>query len=129
METRNNKLWPEDRKLFTVMRINSITPEEFNFFQNMQFKEEHEPTLSNDVILSENDNIERIYIVREGYDEYIVGCSNHAKSEVHVMNLTEALNINLSTIGVKDPKYETIGEWLRSINYNGISYNHNYDNM
>ena len=45
------------------------------------------------------------------------------------MNLSEALNINLSSIGVKTPKGATIGEWLRSINYKGISYNHNYDNM
>ena len=129
METRTNKLWPVDSELFTAMKTDSITPEEFNFFQNMQFKQEHEPTLSNDLILSENDNPERIYIVREVYDEYVVGCANHPENEVHVMNLSEALNINLSWIGVKTPKGATIGEWLRSINYKGISYNHNYDNM
>lgn len=129
METRANKLWPVDSELFTAMKTDSITPEEFNFFQNMQFKQEHEPTLSNDLILSENDNPERIYIVREVYDEYVVGCANHPENEVHVMNLSEALNINLSSIGVKTPKGATIGEWLRSINYKGISYNHNYDNM
>ena len=129
METRTNKLWPVDSELFTAMKTDSITPEEFNFFQNMQFKQEHEPTLSNDLILSENDNPERIYIVREVYDEYVVECANHPENEVHVMNLSEALNINLSSIGVKTPKGATIGEWLRSINYKGISYNHNYDNM
>lgn len=129
MEARKNKLWPVDRQLFIAMKTDSTTPEEFNFFQNMQFKEEHEPTLSNDLILSESVNTERIYIVREVYDEYVVGCANHPEGEVHVMNLSDALNINLSTIGVKAQKDVTIWEWLRSINYEGVSYNHNYDNM
>lgn len=129
METRKNELWPVDRELFAAMKTDSTTPEEFNFFQNMRFKEEHESTLSNDMVLSENDNIERIYIVREVYDEYVVGCADHPECEVHVMNLSEALNVNLLTIGVKTQKDETIGEWLRSINYKGISYSRNYDNM
>lgn len=129
MGTSKNELWPVDRELFEAMKTDSITPEELNFFQNMQFKEEHEPTLSNDLILSENDNIERIYIVREVYDEYVVGCANHPENEMHVMTLSDALNIKLSTIGVNDKKGVTIRDWLRSINYNKISYNRNYDNV
>ena len=110
------------------MKTNSISHEEFNFFQNMQFKQEHEATLSNDLILSENDNDDKIYIVRENYDEYVIGCSIYPDKEVHVMNLTEALNVNLVEIGIKN-KAESIWAWLRSINYRGISYNNNYDNM
>ncbi|MDE6295115.1 MAG: hypothetical protein K2M03_03540 [Muribaculaceae bacterium] len=128
MEKHENKLWPADMELFAAMKTKSISPEEFNFFQNIEFKQLHESTLSNDLIMSENDNAEGIYIVREEYDEYVVGCILHPEDEVHVMNLSEALNIDLSQIGIKGND-ETIWEWLRSINYQGISYNHNYDNI
>ncbi|MGM9815436.1 MAG: hypothetical protein ACI304_00045 [Lepagella sp.] len=128
MENKVNDLWPADKLLFATMRNASITHEELNFFQNMKFKEEHELALSNDLIMSENDNADGIYIVRVEYDEYIIGCAAHPEDELHTMNLSEALNTKLSQIGIMD-RTKTIGEWLRSINYQGISYNHNYDNM
>lgn len=128
MKNENNILWADDQVLFATMRTKSITPEEFNFFQNMQFKEEYELTLSNDLIMSESDNNEGIYIVRVIYDEYIVGCVAHPEAEVHVMNLASALDINLTEIGAYNTQ-KTLWEWLRIINYKGISYNHNYDNM
>jgi hypothetical protein len=123
-----NELWDADKELFAFMRTHCITPEECNFFENMRFKEENEVTLSNDLILSENDNPDKIYIVREVYDEYIVGCAENPDQECHLMNLSEALKVKLSDIGVKG-NAETLGEWLRSINYKGVSYNHNYDTM
>lgn len=128
MEKNENKLWPADRELFATMKINSTSPEESNFFQNMQFKQLHESTLSNDLIMSEKNNADKIYIVREVYDEYVIGCSLHPENEVHVMNLSEALSTNLQTIGLSE-KNETLWDWLRSINYKGITYNHNYDNI
>lgn len=84
--------------------------------------------MSNDLIMSENDNAEGIYIVREVFDEYVIGCAKYIENEAHVMNLSEALNISLSEIGIRG-KNMTIFEWLRSVNYKGISYNRNYDNM
>lgn len=128
MDKKNNELWPADKELFATMRKCSISNEEFNFFQNMQYKEEYEVTLSNDLIMSENDNAEGIYIVREVFDEYVIGCAKYIENETHVMNLSEALNISLSEIGIRG-KNMTIFEWLRSVNYKGISYNRNYDNM
>lgn len=125
---KNNTLWEADEKLFAAMTKDSISHEEFNFFRNMEFKELHESTLSNDLIMSEHDNAYGIYIVRVEYDEYLVGCISHPEDEVHVMNLADALMVRLSQIGLKE-KDETIWGWLRSINYRGISYNHNYDNM
>lgn len=126
--TNKNTLWDADQKLFASMKNNSITHEEFNFFRNMEYKEQNEPTLSNDLIMSEKDNADKIYIVREVYDEYVIGCSLHPEDEVHVMNLAEALSTNLQTIGLID-KDETLWSWLRSINYKGITYNRNYDNI
>lgn len=128
MDIKINELWPDDEVLFDAMQRNSITPEEKKFFQVIKFKEEHESTLSNDLIMSERDNADGIYIVRVEYDEYLIGCTAHPEDEVHTMNLSEALNIKLSQIGIKD-RNETIWEWLRSINYQGISYKHNYDKL
>lgn len=113
--------------IFATMKTASITPEELNFFFNMKFKEEHELSLSNDLIMSEKENAYGIYIVRELYDEYVIGCIDNPKNEVHVMNLSEALIVKLSEIGIN--RNESIFEWLRSINYKGISFNHNYDNL
>ena len=73
METSKNMLWDADNKLFASMRDESLTPNEANFFKNMKFKEEYEPTLSNDLIISEHDNADEIYLVRVEYDEYLVG--------------------------------------------------------
>ncbi|MDE5811415.1 MAG: hypothetical protein K2G64_02990 [Muribaculaceae bacterium] len=126
---RRNELWPSDRKLFEALVSESISHEELNFFQNMQFKEENELTLSNDLIMSEDSNTDRIYIVREIYDEYVIGCASFPDSEVHVMSLSEALQTPLSEIGLIDRNGQTLWEWLRSINYAGINYNKNYDNM
>lgn len=128
MENKVNKLWSVDEELFATMLSSSITPEEQNFFQNIKFKEEHELSLSNDLIMSESNNTDGIYIVREEYEEYIIGCAAHSEDEVHTMNLFEALNTKLYQIGLKG-RNDTIWEWLRSINYQGISYNHNYDKI
>lgn len=123
-----NQIWDVDNLLFESKQTNCCSPQESNFFQNMRFKEEYEQTLSNDLIMSEKDNSLGIYIVRVNYDEYIVGCIHHPEKEIHVMNLSEALNVGLKVIGINDSDM-TIGLWLRSINYIGIKYNQNYDNM
>lgn len=123
-----NELWDVDKNLFTSRLSDSCSPEESNFFLNMRFKEEYEPTLSNDLIMSGKDNLLGIYIVRVNYDEYIVGCSQYPDNEVHVMNLAEALDIKLLDLGIDKP-HETIGQWLQSINYRGVKYSRNYDDM
>lgn len=123
-----NALWAADEKLFAAHQIGCLTSEEFNFFQNMRFKEESEPTLSNDLIMSEDDNSLGIYIVRVNYDEYMIGCTQRPDGELYAMNLSEALSIKLKDIGI-DNCDKTLGEWLQSINYKGVKYNRNYDNF
>jgi hypothetical protein len=121
-----NKIWDVDLRLFASLEGHYISPEESNFFQNMQFKQEYEPALANDLIMSETDNQDGIYIVREFYDEYVVGVNNQEDLEKHVMNLSEALEIKLKEVGLSDSS-QTLFEWLRARNYQGISYNRNYD--
>jgi hypothetical protein len=128
MEDRKNNLWDVDKNLFASMKGNYASAEEANFFKTMQFKEEYEPALSNDLIMSEHANSDDIYIVRALYDEYIVGKGGDESTEIHTMNLSEALNINLRDAGLLC-KNITLLDWLRSINYQGVTFDNNYDLM
>jgi hypothetical protein len=128
MENRKNNLWDVDKSLFTSMVGNYVSPEEANFFKTMQFKEEYEPALANDVIMSEHANKDNIYIVRVLYDEYLVGKGGDELAEIHTMNLCEALHLNLCNVGLLS-KDITLLDWLRSINYRGVTFDNNYDLM
>ena len=46
---------------------------EENFFKNMQYKQEYEVSALNDLIVSEYENDDEIYIVRMYNEEYVVG--------------------------------------------------------
>lgn len=128
MEKSKNKLWDADYELFASMRDNSLTPNEANFFKNMQFKEEYEPTVLNDLIVSEYENSDEIYLVRIEYDEYLVGhgIGTEGAEEVHVMNLAEALAVNFKAEGFLDHDI-TLWQWLREKDYNVVNYGRNHD--
>ncbi len=128
MEISKNKLWEADYELFASMRDNSLTPNEANFFKNMQFKEEYEPTALNDLLVSEYENSDEIYLVRIEYDEYLVGhgIGTEGAEEVHVMNLAEALAVNFKTEGFLDRDI-TLWQWLREKDYNIVNYGRNHD--
>lgn len=128
METSKRKLWDADYELFASMRDNSLTPNEANFFKNMRFKEEYEPTALNDLLVSEYENPDEIYLVRVDYDEYLVGhgIGTDGAEEVHVMNLSEALAINFKTEGFLDRDI-TLWQWLREKDYEIVNYERNHD--
>ena len=73
MDTNKNKLWDADERLFASLEGKYQSDNEAMFFRNIKFKQEYEPTLSNDLIISESDNEDEIYLVRVEYDEYLVG--------------------------------------------------------
>ena len=116
-----------DEELFAKMNRQYRSDEEREFFENLRRKEETEFTVSNDLILNEDNNSDGIYIVRCEYEEYIVG-QEHCTEEVHLMNLAEALAINLKDTGLLNISI-TLFEWLRRRNYKGVEYNHNYDKI
>ncbi len=125
METSKNKLWDVDEQLFASLEGKYQSDNEALFFRNMKFKQEYEPTLSNDLIVSESDNDDKIYLVRVEYDEYLVGKAGNEEHEVHVMNLSEALSVDLSLVGLN--RKLTLLEWLKQRDYIGVMYDHNYD--
>ena len=127
METNKNKLWDVDEQLFASFDGKYQSENETLFFKNMRFKQEYEPTLSNDLIISEADNEDEIYLVRVEYDEYLVGIGTDQTHEIHVMNLSEALSVDLSTIGFGHKV--TLLDWLQQRDYAGVLYDHNYDKL
>lgn len=128
MINEKHKLWDADAKLFASMKGNYQSKNEENFFMNMQYKEEYQATALNDLLVSEYDNPDEIYIVRMYNEEYIVGqgIGTDGVNEEHVMCLYEALNLNLKELGFLD-RDVTLLDWLRECDYNVVNYERNYD--
>lgn len=128
MNTKKHELWDEDKKLFESMKGHYQSVNEENFFKNMQFKQEYECTSLNDLIVSEYENEDEIYIVREYNEEYIVGhgIETDGAQEEHVMNLSEALALNLKDLGFLN-RDVTLLQWLRECDYQVVNYERNYD--
>ena len=128
MNTKKHELWDEDKKLFESMKGHYQSVNEENFFKNMQFKQEYECTSLNDLIVSEYENEDEIYIVREYNEEYIVGhgIETDGVQEEHVMNLSEALALNLKDLGFLN-RDVTLLQWLRECDYQVVNYERNYD--
>lgn len=128
MNSNKNKLWDVDAKLFASMKGNYVSANEENFFKNIQFKQEYECTLLNDLLVSEYENADEIYVIREVFDEYVVGhgIGTDGAQEEHVMNLSEALALNLKELGFIDRDL-TLLDWLRECDYRVVNYGRNYD--
>ena len=128
MQIVKHKLWEEDAILFASMVDNYVSANEENFFKNMQYKQEYEPTALNDLIVSEYENDDEIYIVRMYNDEYVVGhgIDTDGAFEEHVMCLSEALMLNLKSLRFIDRDL-TLWEWLRECDYTVVNYERNYD--
>lgn len=128
MNVEKHKLWDEDASLFASMSGKYQSANEENFFRNMQYKQEYEPTALNDLIVSEYENDDEIYIVRMYNDEYVVGhgIDTDGACEEHTMCLNDALSLNLKTLGYIDRNL-TLLEWLRECDYSVVDYERNYD--
>lgn len=122
-----NDLWPEDKALFQKMDNNYISANERLFFETIRGKMLTELAPCSELLLSEASNSDEIYFLRTQYDEFIVGQGKgvNRKEEVHTMNLSEVLSINMKAKGFL-PNDISFFEWLRKIDYQGIQYNHNY---
>lgn len=125
-----NILDPEDERLFILMKEKYISSEEKEFFERMHVKMLSELAASGELIVSEKQNPDGIYFLREQYDEFIVGQGHWGEEpeELHTMNLSDALNANLKEYGFMDTSM-TLLEWLRNRNYQGVMYDHNYNYM
>lgn len=126
-ELVENNLWPEDEALFLKMDNGYVSENERIFFETLREKMLTELAPCSELLLSEVSNSDEIYFLRTQYDEFIIGkgIGEHRMEEVHTMNLSRALSINMKENGFL---LENISffEWLRKVDYQGIQYNHNY---
>ena len=122
-----NDLWPEDEALFLKMDNNYISANERLFFETIREKMLTELAPCSELLLAEASNTDEVYFLRSQYDEFIVGQGKgeNRKNEVHTMNLSEALNIDMKANGFL-PDAISFFEWLRKVDYRGLQYNHNY---
>lgn len=126
--TTKHKLWPEDEMLLAKMVSTSQSSNERKFFEEMRERMEWDNSIMGDLLLSAVDNEDGIFIERVEEDEFIVGRNIEGKliAEEHVMNLQEALDINLKASGIAD-KDMTLLQWLQHRDYAGVRYDRNYD--
>ena len=59
-----NKLVKEDAELFEFMKSHYQSENEKEFFEKLRYKQENVLTVANDLILSERNNDDGLYIVR-----------------------------------------------------------------
>lgn len=128
MTTQKHNMPKADSLLFESMKGNYISINEENFFKHLQYKEEYEITALNDLLISEYDNNDQIYLVRVEYEEYLVGhgIDTDGAQEEHVMTLSEALQLNLKTLGYISEDL-TLLQWLRNCDYSCVRFNRNHD--
>lgn len=129
MESKNN-LWPQDEALFENMRNHYQSDNERIFFETLKTKMENENAPWNEVLIDENENEDKLTLMRLTYDEFIL-CHTVPKGEpepedIHVMNLTDILDVNLKD-AFNLSKDETLFEWLRRRDYNCVKYDHSND--
>ena len=122
-----NELWAEDVQLFQNMDNHYISENERVFFETIQEKMMTELAPCKELLISEMKNADKVYLLRDQYDEFILGQGIGAerKTEVHTMKLSDVLNVNM-----KDKEFLsddiTLLEWLRRIDYDGVMFDHNY---
>ncbi|MCC8070526.1 MAG: hypothetical protein LIO90_01835 [Bacteroidales bacterium] len=126
--TKDNDLWDADKSLFAKMDKEAISEREREFFDIQHYKQVNNYASANDLVMSENSNTDHIYIIRTNADEYIVGNELVPDKEIHTMNLNEALTTNLKVVGLLDRDL-TLLDWLRERDYQGVEYEHNFDDI
>ncbi|MBR5117671.1 MAG: hypothetical protein IK100_03360 [Muribaculaceae bacterium] len=94
----------------------------------MRYKQEHIYTSANDLVFHENDNDDRLYLMRIDFDEYVLGYAgiDRCCEIYHWQSLSDALSANLKELGLCDKDITLLG-WLREKDYGCVVYDKNYD--
>ena len=117
-----------DVELFNMMRVNYLSENEKQFFEELEYKEENEASFAYDWLMEHNENEDGIEIYRQSYSEYSIDKKYNDKwhGEVHFDTLAELLAINLKEYGYLDRDI-TFWQWLREHDYSCIRYDRDGD--
>ena len=107
---------------------NAVSGNERIFFEKVRYKVLNETAASNDVLMNEADNEDKLYLLRVGTDDFMIGRNitdpNEKSSPIENAGLFGALEEDLYPyIG----RHITLLEWLRGRDYKGIRYDANND--
>jgi hypothetical protein len=129
-KTPENTLWPQDMALFKEKSRNYQSYNERVFFETLRYKMEYENAPWPEVLILESDNAEGLYLLRQTYDEFMLGhvleTNNWQRLEQHKMGLADTLNVHLKDFGLLDQDI-TFGQWLRNYDYQFVKYDHRND--
>lgn len=124
-----NELWPQDEQLLQELIEHPTSLSEKGFYTKLKRKMESELAPCQEVLFSMQDNPDQLYVLRDGYDEFIIGSGkdNLKWDTVHAMNLTDALKTNLKDSGLISQDL-TLLDWLRQRDYrNALFHNQAYE--
>jgi hypothetical protein len=126
----NNEYLPvEDRKLYEKMNGHFVSEKERMFFDEMICKELYDCPMSVfDVIMSESDNEERIFIQKEYNSEYVIGRfldeDKYTVIDNRPLCLSELISTDLFTLL---NTHITVLEWLRKRDFAGVRYDYPWE--
>lgn len=122
-----HNLWDADIKLFESMSHIYQSKNEKIFFEYLFDVEQWDFSMSGDLLLHEDDNEDKLYIMRVDFDEYEVGKdSPNAPENQHIQGLAKTLALNLEECGFLDENI-TLLQWLKKRDYKGVRYDRNRD--
>lgn len=126
-ELIQNELWLADEALFAAFDENYVSPAERVFFETLRMKMFTELAPCKELLISENANDDQVYLLRDQYDEFILGQGKESdrKDELHLFGLFAVLSVNMKDAGFLDEDI-TLLEWLRKEDYGCLMYDHNY---
>jgi hypothetical protein len=125
-----NELWPQDEVLFKTIEQAFTSIQEKQFFRTLKEKMKYENAPWPEVLISEHDNDDHLYLLRQTYDEFMLGKgvtrTEWQAYEMHTMSLSEILSINLKEGHLLD-RNVTLLQWLRERDYACVRYDHSND--
>ena len=127
-QNKPTQLVKDDKVLLDSLKQIVNTDAGKEFLSKIEFKMQYEPAMANELLLSEFDNDEGIYLVRCYDHEFIVGChiGDKYEEEFYAMSFSEAMNVNLKEYHFIDDNI-TMFQWLANRDFKGVRYNNNYD--
>jgi hypothetical protein len=112
------------------MEHEAISASERHFFQEMQSKMLDENAPWPETLVWERDNPDQLYLLRHGYEEFMLGRGTTREEwqahEIHAMNLSEVLAINLKEANLL-PRDINLLQWLREQDFACVRYDHRND--